>query len=170
MTMYLPTELKEFIYIFLKIENTIHLSDYISKKKNQFQWIHLILNINLDIVKFLHKNKTKNCTTDSMDYAAKYGNLEIIKFLHYNRCEGCTNWAMDLAVINGDLEIIIFLNQFRTEDCSTLAMDNASRNGHLDIVIFLNQFRTEGCTRFALDFAANIEVINWLYKFKPECC
>ena len=32
-----------------------------------------------------------------MNWAALYGHLEVVKFLHDNRSEGCTEWAMNYA-------------------------------------------------------------------------
>ena len=29
-----------------------------------------------------------------MDYASRNGHLDVVKFLHENRTEGCTKWAM----------------------------------------------------------------------------
>ena len=43
---------------------------------------------------------------------SNFGNelLDIVKYLHNNRSEGFTKWAMDLAAYNGDLAINYYLN------------------------------------------------------------
>ena len=65
----------------------------------------------LDIVKFLHYNRTEGCTTDAMDYAASKGNIEVIKFLYYNRNEGCSFRAMSFASQKGYREVVKFLRE-----------------------------------------------------------
>ena len=55
-----------------------------------------------------------------MDWAAKYGHLEIVKWLHVNRTEGCTKNAMDLAAENGHLEVVKWLHENRTEGCTNM--------------------------------------------------
>ena len=44
-----------------------------------------------------------------MDYAAKHGHLNIIKWLHENRTEGCTSYAIESAARNGYLDIVKWL-------------------------------------------------------------
>jgi hypothetical protein len=41
-----------------------------------------------------------------MDCAAENGHLDVIIWLHKNRTEGCTADAMDCAVENGHLDMI----------------------------------------------------------------
>ncbi len=63
---------------------------------------------NLHCVRYL-LSQEYGCITWAMNLAAYYGHLEIVKWLHYNRTEGCTTFAMDWAAANGRLEIIEFL-------------------------------------------------------------
>lgn len=51
----------------------------------------------LEVVQFLHENRSEGCTSDAMDEAARIGHLEVVQFLHENRTEGCTADAMDNA-------------------------------------------------------------------------
>jgi hypothetical protein len=37
--------------------------------------------LKMDIIKWLHKNRTEGCTSDAMDWAADNGHLEIVRFL-----------------------------------------------------------------------------------------
>jgi ankyrin repeat protein len=84
------------------------------------------------------KNKLK-FTKNAMDYAAGNGHLEVVKWLHTNRTEGCTKNAMDWAARNGHLEVVKWLHTNKTEGYTKNAMDWAARNGHLEVVKWLNQ-------------------------------
>jgi len=46
-----------------------------------------------------------------MDSAARNGHLEVVKFLHENRTEGCSFAAMDLAAENGHMEVVEYLKE-----------------------------------------------------------
>jgi ankyrin repeat protein len=52
-----------------------------------------------------------------MNATARYGRLEVVKFLHENRSEGCTVTAIDFAAKNGHLDIVKFVHENRTEGC-----------------------------------------------------
>jgi hypothetical protein len=45
-------------------------------------------NGHLDVVKWLHENRTEGCTTYAMDWASRNGHLNVVKWLHENRTEG----------------------------------------------------------------------------------
>ena len=68
-------------------------------------------------IRFLPEN-SEGCTTTAMDLAAFDGHLEVIKWLHENRTEGCTTDAMNWAAQNGHLEVVKFLHEHRTEGCT----------------------------------------------------
>ena len=51
------------------------------------------------------------CTTNAMNWASENGYLDVVKFLHFNRTEGCTKWAMNWAAQNGHNNIIDYLTQ-----------------------------------------------------------
>ena len=72
-------------------------------------WIGAAKYGHLDVVKWLHENRTEGCSVAAMDWAAKNGHLEVVKWLHVNRTEGCTEDAMDCAAENGHLEVVKFL-------------------------------------------------------------
>lgn len=46
-----------------------------------------------------------------MDWASQYGYLNIIKWLHENRTEGCTKNAMNYAAMNGHFDIVKWLQE-----------------------------------------------------------
>ncbi|KAJ1342656.1 hypothetical protein BSLG_002754 [Batrachochytrium salamandrivorans] len=139
----------------------------------QWAMIAAAKNGHLDIVKFLHANRTEGCTSKAMDCAARHGHLEVVQFLHTHRSEGCTSVAMDSAAAYGHFDIIQWLHLNRTEGCTWAAMDSAAASGYLEIVQFLHSSRTEGCTVAAMDTAAregHLHVVQWLHANRPEGC
>ncbi|EGG18578.1 hypothetical protein DFA_04072 [Cavenderia fasciculata] len=127
-------------------------------------------NGHLDVIKFLHENRSEGCTLNAMNDAASNGHLDIIKFLHFNRTEGCSTHAMIFASYKGDYDIVEWLHFNRSEGCSTTAMDNAARNGHFKILKFLHDHRTEGCTTEAMDNSASLEITQFLHNNRSEGC
>ncbi|KAF1321862.1 reverse transcriptase, partial [Globisporangium splendens] len=75
----------------------------------------------LDLVTLLHENYSSvRADSSAMDAAARYGSLNMVQFLHFNRTEGYTLSAMDGAVGGGYIEIVEILHEFRTEGCALL--------------------------------------------------
>lgn len=99
----------------------------------------------LELVQFLHENRSEGCSTEAMDRAATFGRLNVITFLHRHRGEGCTAQAMDGAAKNGHLEVVRFLHANRREGCTAAGLNYAATNGHFDVVRFLVERRNEGC-------------------------
>jgi len=95
------------------------------------------------------------CTVVAMDVAVQNGSLDIVKFLHYNRSEGCSNTAMNHAAYANRFELLKFLSEVRHEQCTTYAMDMAANNGNLEMVKYLHTYRREGCTPSARNMALN---------------
>lgn len=86
-------------------------------------------NGHLDVVKWLHANNYKDCTTEATDKASANGHLDVVKWLHQNRKEGCTTKAMNLAVI------CELFNGFICPD--RFAMIDAARQGHAAVTRFM---------------------------------
>ncbi|GMF20672.1 unnamed protein product [Phytophthora lilii] len=127
----------------------------------------------LDVVRWLHANRTEGCTTTAMDLAAQNGHLEMVQWLHNNRSEGCTTSAMDMAARGGHLDVIKWLHGHRIEGCTTKAMNNAAATGHLEVVKWLHEHRSEGCTAAAMDGAAaygELDVVKWLHRHRSAGC
>lgn len=72
-------------------------------------------------------------TEQAMVSAAAQGHLEMVKYLHHNRTEGATAQAMDFAAMFGHLDVVQWLHVNRSEGCTTKAMDGAACNGHIDV-------------------------------------
>ena len=170
-----PKEIQDKILLYTDFEtapkagNEYCIKKLYDPKKHTWKWA--CKNGHLDVVKFLHKNRTKGCTTYAMNLASKYGHLEVVKFLHENRTEGCTTDAMIWASCNGHLEVVKWLHENRTEGCTFHAMDDASQYGHLDVVKFLHENRTEGCTVYAMYFACqngHLEVVKFLNEIRTQ--
>ncbi|CAK4745422.1 unnamed protein product, partial [Aphanomyces euteiches] len=83
------------------------------------------------------------CTTRAMDRAARSGHLEMIHWLHANRSEGCTVYAMDIAASRGDLRMLEWLHAHRTEGCSVRGIQYAVWNKNTEVVDWLVRNRNE---------------------------
>ncbi|EGG19975.1 hypothetical protein DFA_07088 [Cavenderia fasciculata] len=125
---------------------------------------------NLDFVKYVYENVTKDPRYSGIDKAAGKGSIEIIKFLHDNQVGKSNQWkgAMSRAVMNGHLSMVEWLHHNRTETGTTNEMDYACRNGHISIVEWLHFNRTEGCTTRAMDYAKTLEIVQFLHINRTE--
>jgi hypothetical protein len=92
----------------------------------------------LRVIQRLHHANAK-CSTIAMDFAANHGRLQIVQWLHANRTEGCTYCAMDFAAEEGHLHVVQWLHENRTEGCTTRAMDLAKKQGHAHVVRWLRE-------------------------------
>ncbi|KAF2077727.1 hypothetical protein CYY_000974 [Polysphondylium violaceum] len=126
----------------------------------------------LNIVEFLHTNRTESCTEEAFKLAARNGHYDVVVYLYHNfHSIELTCSIMDLAC-TGHFRIMEFLHNIGAP-CSTKAMIYASSNGHLDIIQFLHKNRSEGCTHDAMDQAASgnqLHVVEWLYENRKEGC
>jgi ankyrin repeat protein len=143
-------------------------SNYVKKCTEYFSLQTAVEKGNLHCVRYLLSSlEDWGYWLDTLiEWAALNGHLDIVIWLHFNKTEGCPYKAMDMAAANGHLDIVIWLHFNRTEGCTTSAMDNAAANGHLEVVKFLHENRTEGCTTYAMDLAAqngHLEVLKWLH-------
>mmetsp|Transcript_34557 Transcript_34557/g.45682 ORF Transcript_34557/g.45682 Transcript_34557/m.45682 type:complete len:175 (-) Transcript_34557:152-676(-) len=89
-------------------------------------------------------------TYKAMDKAAKQGHLQVVEWLHNNRTEGCSTGAMDWAASNGHLHMVEWLQRNRTEGATVIAMTWAAEHNHIDVVKYLFFNRHEGCTQDCL--------------------
>ena len=121
------------------------------------------------------------CSINALNGAAKNGHFEIIKWLmsnqpinminNYHRGNKNTSDAIDLAAENGHLEIVKFLCQNNKKQGSCYAMDMAAKNGHFEIIKILHDYHNP-CSANAIHNAIinnHVEIIDWLYKNRPEC-
>ncbi|AGO85235.1 Ankyrin repeat domain containing protein [Pandoravirus salinus] len=109
----------------------------------------------LDVVEFLHANRTDGCTAHAMDGAAAGGHLDVVEFLHANRTEGCTPWAIVGAARGGHIDMVKWLYRNRPE-CAVpphAALDAAARYGHMDVILFLHERAQVPLTQSAMNEA-----------------
>jgi hypothetical protein len=93
---------------------------------------------NLDIVEW---------PRHAMDWAAETGHLDIVKWLHINRTEGCTFKAIVNAANNGHLDVVQWLHENRVEGRGSnalLALSRAEWRLHHHIVEYLRP-RVRNC-------------------------
>ena len=76
-------------------------------------------------------------TTIAMDWASLMGHLDIIKWLHVNRTVGCTRFALHNAARRGHIEVVKFLRLNRAEGYVHDAIFWANRMGHFHVVQYL---------------------------------
>ncbi|OQR89037.1 hypothetical protein THRCLA_22758, partial [Thraustotheca clavata] len=130
-------------------------------------------NGHLHIVKFLHENGCRECSTDAVDLAAGHGYIDIIKWLHQNRTEGCTSEALEEALSNDHLNIVEYLETHYNVGFSKYAMANAARKGNFDAIKFLNEQRNVESTPSAMDEAAqhgHLDIVKYLHENRSEGC
>ncbi|EQC33956.1 hypothetical protein SDRG_08635 [Saprolegnia diclina VS20] len=126
----------------------------------------------LSLVRSLHERHFE-CSTYAMDRAAAGGHLEVVKFLHFNRTEGCTTSALNGAISHGHLDVVRFLLEHRTEGASPNILESAAAGGHLDVVQYLDSLGTFACTELAVEDAAragHLEVVKFLLANRHEGC
>lgn len=92
--------------------------------------------------------------SQSYDNAAAKGELELVKWLHENKTEGCIVKTMNMAAVNGHLDVLRFLNEHRHDGCRTKACDGASGLGKLNILKWLCANMPHKCTASTLINAA----------------
>ena len=97
----------------------------------------------LEVVKYLHLNRSEGCSTYAMDWAANEGHLEIVKYLHLNRSEGC-NFALRVSSEKGYFEVVKYLVENRLGlDRIDNAIDYAKKGEHYEIVDYLEAYLME---------------------------
>lgn len=130
-------------------------------------------NGHMDILQWLHDQRTDVCTIAAMDKAAGAGHLDIVQWLHTHRQEGCSYSAMDNAAAGGHMEVVDWLNLNRNEGCSSFAVAEAAANGHLDMLQYLSFIQQDRHSTRAVNSAANnghLDVLQWLVETGRGTC
>ncbi|EFA75795.1 hypothetical protein PPL_10850 [Heterostelium album PN500] len=132
--------------------------------------------LTLEVVRFLHENRSEGCSSEAIDEAARWNKLDILKFLHYNRTEGCTHNAKYFAALNANMDILMFLYENRTEDCppNTASMTTCTGKASVTLLKYLldndpNQKLSEN----DIDGAArsgNVDVVRYLHENTTVRC
>eukprot|EP01133_Synstelium_polycarpum_P016973 gene16973-20198_t len=104
----------------IEVVRFIHLNCRPQRIEWNLEWVS---GGNVEIFKYFESIDGIYCDTNTMTHAST---LELVKYIHYNRTEGCTSDAMDYDAVQGLLDIVKFLHFNRTEGCTTNAMDSAA--------------------------------------------
>ncbi|EFA81532.1 hypothetical protein PPL_05521 [Heterostelium album PN500] len=79
-------------------------------------------------------------TLEAMNNAARSNSLEVVEFLHYNRTEGCDGRAIHHAAINGRKDIVEFLlSKGYESDMFTTTIEETERNLYPEIVSLIRE-------------------------------
>ncbi|EFA81528.1 hypothetical protein PPL_05517 [Heterostelium album PN500] len=79
-------------------------------------------------------------TLEAMNNAARFSSLEVVEFLHYNRTEGCDGRAIHHAAINGRKDIVEFLlSKGYESDMFTTTIAETERNLYPEIVTLIRE-------------------------------
>ncbi|EFA75323.1 hypothetical protein PPL_11399 [Heterostelium album PN500] len=98
----------------------------------------------LDILEFLQIHfKTGFCTQAAMNNAASTNNMEVLRWLHNNRSEGCSSKAMNEAAKNNNFDMLKWLNENRSEGCTNYAIENAIYHQNIEMIQYLHVNRPE---------------------------
>ncbi|EFA78110.1 hypothetical protein PPL_08758 [Heterostelium album PN500] len=97
-----------------RLSNVKWLHEHGFLEFTDFTAIYAAMHGALDILKYL-LDQGAPCSFNVMDKAAEIRSLEIVEYLHFNRTEGCSKMSMKLAVKNNDLPIFKFLLKNTTE-------------------------------------------------------
>ena len=76
-------------------------------------------------------------TTEAMDLAASRRHLDVVQWLHDNRTEGCSSDAMNYSARNGHLDVVKWLRENRRENEVDTAIYYARIGCHENIVEYL---------------------------------
>ncbi|EGG16152.1 hypothetical protein DFA_09177 [Cavenderia fasciculata] len=131
----------------------------------------------IDMVKWLHFNRSEPCSTFALDGASSVGSIKVVEFLHFNRSEGCTINALNSAIQNGHLDVIRFLMDNRSEGFSSHPIDEASKRGRLEVVKYLDTRLGSTipriCSMAAMNISAkngHLPIVEYLHLNRTEGC
>jgi len=128
----------------------------------------IVGNGSLDLLKYsINSNPNISFTPKAMDHSAGLGHIDIVEYLHQNRTEGCTVEAMNLAAKNGHLNVVEWLHYNRTEGCNKDALTFACRFGHFKVAEWLHEHRTEGAASFTVKVTSMqgyTDIVEWIHK------
>ncbi|EGG24296.1 hypothetical protein DFA_06446 [Cavenderia fasciculata] len=100
-----------------------------------------------------------------MDKAAENDRLEVVKWLHVNRTEGCTPQALELACQNGHIDIVRWLLLNRTEKPTDRCLIRAAGISSLELVQLLEEYRGGGGGDNNVYDHIHPDVITWAANY-----
>ncbi|KAL3665622.1 hypothetical protein V7S43_009656 [Phytophthora oleae] len=122
----------------------------------------------LDVVKWLHANRSESCATAAMNEAAQSNNVAVMEWLDQNRMEGFTSGAMALVLINGQLEAFQWLLSRGAKLCVATEMKAAAAFGNFCILWVLYQKNCgsiETLKNALIRSCRRLEFAEWAYVY-----
>ena len=121
---------------------------------------------NLPLTKWL-VNNGHNWQCYSIDEATFWGQLEIIKYLHIVKLKECSTKASAWVARNCCIDILKWLHVHRKEGFNGQALYLAIEHGHLDIFKWLQMNNIDGCDSYAKSLASVHDqpyIVHWLER------
>ncbi|RLN95145.1 hypothetical protein BBJ28_00022003 [Nothophytophthora sp. Chile5] len=136
-------------------------------------YVNAAMGGHLEVLKYLHEKHLRNGSKQSpMDVAAKSGFLDVVQWLHENRSEECTSAAMHHAAVNGHMDVVKWLHSHRSEGCKKTTLVRVAEVGNLEMVQWLHDNRREVVLGpGAMDRAAtlgHLDVVKWLHESRDQ--
>jgi hypothetical protein len=128
----------------------------------------------LEIVIWLHKNRTEGFSSDGMKDAARFGKLNILEWIH-NSIENEFHshwWPMisPIAALNGHFDIVKWIWEHRPDDFDELTIQEAAGGGHFEIVKWIEENTKNPKFQFIIDKLPLSrkfnEIVGFLQKYK----
>lgn len=127
---------------------------------------------NLEIMKYFHdKCKSPYiCSVLAMDEAARIGRLDILVWLHNNRTEGCTFAAMIEASRKGHLDVVKWLHINRHENNMSASLECAIQYRQYDVLDYLyKNHKMDSINILQLVFVlSDLKIIQIIYTHNPQ--
>jgi hypothetical protein len=121
---------------------------------------------NLEVMKFIHNNRTEVKFSNAINHASRAGNFEMVKWLHENRTEKFYG-VLEGAVFSGRMDILEWLhNNLETRHEIGLPMEAAVGKGDKEMLMWLHKNRTEKITEVSVQCATRygyFEIVKWLH-------
>ena len=151
--------------------NRLDLLEILFKTTTIFNSIPSIIDIaskfgHLNIIKTL---KNASASKMAIFYAAENGHLDIVKYLHFNRSEGCSKYAIDKACEKNHIDIVKFLDVNRSEGYSKFALEYAAIKGHLNVIKYFYDkgVRHDKVFGHSVRFG-HTEIVEYLMRFQTR--
>lgn len=97
----------------------------------------LATHAHLEVVKWLHENRSEGCSTAAIEGAARNGYLDVVKWLSVNLQKHFSSRAIVCAATEGHLKVVRWLVGNDTERLHVVeAMIEAISHGHFEIALF----------------------------------
>ncbi|EFA75461.1 hypothetical protein PPL_10965 [Heterostelium album PN500] len=120
-----------------------------------------------DILKLLHSNGMKECSTSVFVLAASCGNVAMLRWLQENTTCTCGSQATAYASANGHLEAVLFLVGNQVSQDYDSALQEAIKYGHLETAQWISENTTHPIQQHSLETAVSngyLDIVKWINK------